>query len=171
MSASFRPTRKFLAPHGPARTGARHQGCPGLCRSGLPIADRHQLPGPGHQIHTGRRRGYGMSLPGRRQPGLGVRFGAGYRFWPCSGSETINFRAFLPGPQHRRQPAQGYRSANRAFIPVIVLTCREPQANKNGALRAGARLFFQKPVDNEELLAAVRAALQNPVPQTTPTSR
>jgi DNA-binding response OmpR family regulator len=63
------------------------------------------------------------------------------------------------------------KTADLACIPVIVLTCRDPQANKERALRAGARAFFHKPVDNEELLAAIRMVLENPVPQTTPTAR
>jgi two-component system KDP operon response regulator KdpE len=63
------------------------------------------------------------------------------------------------------------KSANLACIPVIVLTCRDPQANRDRALRAGARAFFQKPVDNEELLEAIRAALQTPVFENRPTTR
>ncbi len=40
-------------------------------------------------------------------------------------------------------------------IPVIVLTGRDPQANRMRALKAGAVAFFQKPANNEELLAAI----------------
>jgi len=46
-----------------------------------------------------------------------------------------------------------------APIPVIVLTARDPLVNKERALNAGAELFFQKPFDNEELLAAIQKAL------------
>lgn len=46
-----------------------------------------------------------------------------------------------------------------ASIPVIVLSARDPQANKERALAAGAKAYFQKPVDNHELLAAIRKAL------------
>jgi two-component system KDP operon response regulator KdpE len=42
-------------------------------------------------------------------------------------------------------------------IPVIVLSARDPQANEERALRAGAAAFFQKPADNEELLNVIRA--------------
>jgi two-component system KDP operon response regulator KdpE len=46
-----------------------------------------------------------------------------------------------------------------AGIPVIVLTARDPQGNEARALRAGATAFFQKPVDNEELLNSIRVSL------------
>ena len=44
-------------------------------------------------------------------------------------------------------------------IPVIVLTARDPQGNEQRALQAGAAAFFQKPVDNEELLNVIRVSL------------
>jgi DNA-binding response OmpR family regulator len=44
-------------------------------------------------------------------------------------------------------------------IPVIVLSARDPQANKERALNAGAKAFFQKPADNDQLLSAIRKAL------------
>jgi DNA-binding response OmpR family regulator len=44
-------------------------------------------------------------------------------------------------------------------IPVIVLTCRDPQSNEQRALQAGAVAYFQKPADNNELLGAIRATL------------
>jgi len=44
-------------------------------------------------------------------------------------------------------------------IPVMVLSARDPQANKERALAAGAKAYFQKPVDNDELLAAIRKTL------------
>jgi DNA-binding response OmpR family regulator len=43
--------------------------------------------------------------------------------------------------------------------PVIVLTARNPNINKEHALQAGAVAFFQKPPDNRELLTAIRRAL------------
>jgi DNA-binding response OmpR family regulator len=46
-----------------------------------------------------------------------------------------------------------------AFTPVIVLTAREIQINKERALQDGAVAFFQKPADNEALLAAIRNAV------------
>ncbi len=51
-------------------------------------------------------------------------------------------------------------------IPVIVLTARDPQGNEARALKAGATAFFQKPVDNEELLNTIRISLpQQEAPQ------
>ena len=44
-------------------------------------------------------------------------------------------------------------------IPVIVLTARDPQSNKQQTMQAGATAFFQKPVDNGELLAMIRESL------------
>lgn len=44
-------------------------------------------------------------------------------------------------------------------IPVIVLTACDPQSNEERALKAGASAFFQKPVDNEELLNVIRVSL------------
>ncbi len=59
------------------------------------------------------------------------------------------------------------KSATLACIPMIILTARDPQYHRERALRAGATAFFQKPVENEELLAAIRNALQ---PAVAPTS-
>ena len=46
-----------------------------------------------------------------------------------------------------------------ASTPVIVVSARDPQASKERALKAGADVFLQKPVDNDELLASIRKAL------------
>jgi len=46
-----------------------------------------------------------------------------------------------------------------ADIPVVVLTARDPQNNEERALKGGAAAFFQKPVDNAELLDVIRASL------------
>jgi DNA-binding response OmpR family regulator len=47
-----------------------------------------------------------------------------------------------------------------ASIPVIVLTARDPQPSQEKAMQAGATAFFQKPADNNELLAVIRATLR-----------
>ena len=47
-------------------------------------------------------------------------------------------------------------------IPIIVLTARDPQVNEDRSLDAGAVAFFQKPVDNNELLDVIRASLHLP---------
>jgi DNA-binding response OmpR family regulator len=52
-------------------------------------------------------------------------------------------------------------------IPVVVLTARDPQSSELRAVRSGAAAFFQKPADNTELLAVIRATLPrvpSPVP-------
>src|SRR6266404_5470060 len=48
-----------------------------------------------------------------------------------------------------------------ATIPVIVLTARDAQGNEKRTLGSGAVAFFQKPADNEELLAVIRASLHS----------
>jgi DNA-binding response OmpR family regulator len=53
-----------------------------------------------------------------------------------------------------------------AGIPVIVVTGIDPHTNRERALKAGAVAFFEKPVDNEELLAAVRKALEESIEPT-----
>jgi DNA-binding response OmpR family regulator len=44
-------------------------------------------------------------------------------------------------------------------IPVIVVSARDARANQALALKAGAKAYLQKPVDNGELLAVIRQAL------------
>jgi DNA-binding response OmpR family regulator len=49
-----------------------------------------------------------------------------------------------------------------AVIPVIVVSARDVLANKERALKAGAKAYLQKPVDNAELLKVIRQALGEP---------
>ncbi len=49
--------------------------------------------------------------------------------------------------------------ASLSGLPVIVVSARDPEGNKDRALSAGAEAFFQKPVDNEQLMAAIRSTL------------
>jgi DNA-binding response OmpR family regulator len=49
--------------------------------------------------------------------------------------------------------------ASLACTPVIVVSARDPAANEERALKAGAEAFFQKPVDNQELMKAIQRAL------------
>jgi DNA-binding response OmpR family regulator len=46
-----------------------------------------------------------------------------------------------------------------AAIPVIVFTAREEEFHRERALEAGAKAFFQKPVDHAELLESVEQIL------------
>jgi two-component system KDP operon response regulator KdpE len=46
-----------------------------------------------------------------------------------------------------------------ASIPIIVVSGRTGHENRVRAMKAGAKAFLEKPVDNAELLAAIRQAL------------
>ena len=46
-----------------------------------------------------------------------------------------------------------------SLIPVIVVSARDVTANMDRALRAGAKAFLQKPVDNAQLLSVIRKVL------------
>jgi two-component system KDP operon response regulator KdpE len=50
-----------------------------------------------------------------------------------------------------------------ACIPIIVVSARDAEGNRERALEAGAFAFFQKPAGNDVLLAAIRQALGEPV--------
>jgi DNA-binding response OmpR family regulator len=49
-----------------------------------------------------------------------------------------------------------------AAIPIIVVSARDARANSGRAVKAGAKAFLQKPVDNAELLGVIRLALGEP---------
>lgn len=49
-----------------------------------------------------------------------------------------------------------------ASIPVIVFTAQDEENHKERALQAGAKAFFQKPVDHAVLLAAIEQVLGGP---------
>jgi DNA-binding response OmpR family regulator len=51
------------------------------------------------------------------------------------------------------------RNDRLANIPVIVLTGRESDGNRDKAMQAGAVAFFQKPVADGALVLAIRRAL------------
>jgi DNA-binding response OmpR family regulator len=55
-----------------------------------------------------------------------------------------------------------------SLIPVIVVSARDLKANMDRALKAGAKAFLQKPVDNAELLKVIRQALGEPAQATKP---
>ena len=46
-----------------------------------------------------------------------------------------------------------------SLIPVIVVSARDRSANMDLALKAGAKAFLQKPVDNAQLLSVIRKVL------------
>jgi CheY-like chemotaxis protein len=51
---------------------------------------------------------------------------------------------------------------NLPLIPVIVVSARALQGNKDRALKAGAKAFLQKPWNDIELLALIRQLLHAP---------
>lgn len=55
-----------------------------------------------------------------------------------------------------------------AVIPIIVVSGQDVLANKERALRAGAKAFLRKPVDNAELLKVISQALGEPALTTRP---
>jgi two-component system cell cycle response regulator len=58
-------------------------------------------------------------------------------------------------------------NAELGFVPVIIITGRDLTARER-SLQSGAVAFFQKPVDNDELLAAIRQALGETSPPGSP---
>jgi DNA-binding response OmpR family regulator len=55
-----------------------------------------------------------------------------------------------------------------SLIPVIVVSARDVRANQERAVKAGAKAFLQKPVDNAEFLAVIRQTLGEPVQPAEP---
>lgn len=46
-----------------------------------------------------------------------------------------------------------------SFFPIIVLSARDPEGNKERALKAGAVAYFQKPAENSELIDCIKKTL------------
>lgn len=66
----------------------------------------------------------------------------------------------------------GYQAMNRlrslmplAHIPIIMITAGNASIHQDRALKAGAEAFFQKPVDNDQLLVAIKKAFGEPEDQ------
>ena len=51
-----------------------------------------------------------------------------------------------------------------AMIPVVVVSGRDSYANKERALKAGAKAFVQKPWDDDKLLAIIGRLIGEPEP-------
>jgi len=49
-----------------------------------------------------------------------------------------------------------------AVVPVIVVSARANEPNRERALKAGASAYLRKPVDNDELLAVIHQVLGMP---------
>jgi DNA-binding response OmpR family regulator len=54
------------------------------------------------------------------------------------------------------------RHPSLAVIPIIVVSGRDASGNRERAIKAGAKVYLQKPVDNAELLAIIRQTLGEP---------
>ncbi len=54
------------------------------------------------------------------------------------------------------------RHPSLAVIPIIVVSARDVSGNKERAIKAGAKVYLQKPVENAELLANIRQTLGEP---------
>jgi two-component system KDP operon response regulator KdpE len=54
------------------------------------------------------------------------------------------------------------RHPSLAVIPIIVVSARDVSGNQERAIKAGAKVYLQKPVDNTELLAIIRQTLCEP---------
>ena len=46
-----------------------------------------------------------------------------------------------------------------AHVPIIIITAADASTHHDRALKSGADAFFQKPIDNQQLLAAIKSAL------------
>ena len=52
-------------------------------------------------------------------------------------------------------------NANMSLIPVIVVSARDVEGNKDRALQAGAKAFVQKPWNDDELLSLINRLVGN----------
>ena len=50
-----------------------------------------------------------------------------------------------------------------AMVPVIVVSARDARGSRERALNAGAKAFFQKPWNDDELLASISGLIGEPV--------
>ena len=55
-----------------------------------------------------------------------------------------------------------------AVIPIIVVSALDVRGNKERAIKAGAKAYLQKPVDNTELLKVIQQALGESAPAEHP---
>jgi two-component system KDP operon response regulator KdpE len=54
------------------------------------------------------------------------------------------------------------RHPSLSVIPIIVVSARDASGNRERAIKAGAKVYLQKPVDNVELLAIIRQTMGEP---------
>ena len=58
-----------------------------------------------------------------------------------------------------------------AYVPIIIITAADASTPQDRALKSGAEAFFQKPIDNQQLLAAIHSALGEAEVPVTPSSQ
>jgi CheY-like chemotaxis protein len=108
-----------------------------------------KLKALGFQVLTASEGAGAVSTARNERPDLVV---LDINFPPDVGSSGLQWDGFnIMQWMHRFQEA--------AEIPVIIITGGDPAKFKDRALAAGAAAFFQKPINNEEFLMAVRRIL------------
>ena len=75
--------------------------------------------------------------------------------------DTILLDIFMPGMDGYETTIRLKADPETASIPVILLTAAEnTAANRTAGLKVGADAFLSKPIEEEELVAQVRAMLR-----------
>jgi two-component system sensor histidine kinase/response regulator len=75
--------------------------------------------------------------------------------------DIVLLDVLMPGESGVAAASQIKRAtANRGFLPIIMLTALSDQDDRNAALAAGADDFLSKPVDQRELVLRVQALLR-----------
>jgi DNA-binding response OmpR family regulator len=120
-----------------------------------------KLTAHGYQVSTAEDGGSAVSLVRQEKPDLVI---LDITFPPDVGhGGGIPWDGFLILDWLRRlDEAKG--------IPFIIITGGDPARYKHKALAAGAVSFFQKPLENDELLAAIKTALESPSVQPQPSA-
>jgi two-component system cell cycle response regulator DivK len=108
-----------------------------------------KLKAVGFQVLTASEGSAAVSMARNERPDLIV---LDINFPPEVGSSGLQWNGFnIMQWMHRFQEA--------ANIPVIIITSEDPAKFKEKASAAGAVAFFQKPINHEEFLIAVRRTL------------
>jgi len=120
-----------------------------------------KLKALGFQVLTATEGSAAVSTARNERPDLVV---LDINFPPDVGSSGLQWDGFnIMQWMHRFQEA--------AEIPVIIITGGDAAKFKERALAAGAVAFFQKPINNEEFLMAVRRILGQAKPSPAPAAQ
>lgn len=110
----------------------------------------------GFQVITASDGSSAVSIARHERPDLIV---LDINFPPDVGSSGLQWNGFnIMQWMHRFQEA--------ANIPVIIITSEDPAKFKEKAIAAGAIAFFQKPINHEEFLIAVRRTINQQAAKT-----